>query len=132
MSEKFLSCYQLLLLLWLRFVSILYTIFFWKYPLCISLCIKLCQVLILLTFFISDNMLMKNPLFLSTSVSVLLEVSVFHLVPFYFLLQSTGAFIAASRYASATHIPSSVISRGIGWLVRRDLTIHLLACSFST
>ncbi|XP_042005629.1 nucleobase-ascorbate transporter 4-like [Salvia splendens] len=32
------------------------------------------------------------------------------------LCHSTGAFIAASRYASATHIPSSVISRGIGWL----------------
>ncbi|KAL5205330.1 hypothetical protein ABZP36_033539 [Zizania latifolia] len=29
--------------------------------------------------------------------------------------QSTGAFIAASRYASATMIPPSIISRGIGW-----------------
>lgn len=32
------------------------------------------------------------------------------------MVESTGAFIAASRYGSATHIPSSVLSRGIGWL----------------
>ncbi|KAL6846090.1 hypothetical protein ACP4OV_023538 [Aristida adscensionis] len=31
------------------------------------------------------------------------------------LVESTGAFIAASRYASATMIPPSIISRGIGW-----------------
>ncbi|PSR95858.1 Nucleobase-ascorbate transporter like [Actinidia chinensis var. chinensis] len=28
---------------------------------------------------------------------------------------STGGFIAVSRYASATYVPSSVISRGVGW-----------------
>ncbi|KZV56989.1 nucleobase-ascorbate transporter 4 [Dorcoceras hygrometricum] len=32
------------------------------------------------------------------------------------LVESTGAFIAASRYGSATHVPASVLSRGIGWL----------------
>ncbi|KAK0588298.1 hypothetical protein LWI29_037435 [Acer saccharum] len=31
------------------------------------------------------------------------------------LVESTGAFIAVSRYASATHIPPSVMSRGVGW-----------------
>ncbi|PPS19378.1 hypothetical protein GOBAR_AA01177 [Gossypium barbadense] len=32
------------------------------------------------------------------------------------LIESTGKFIAASRYASATPIPPSVHSRGVGWL----------------
>ncbi|XP_057473041.1 nucleobase-ascorbate transporter 6-like [Actinidia eriantha] len=31
------------------------------------------------------------------------------------LVESTGGFIAVSRYASATYVPSSIISRGIGW-----------------
>ncbi|ONM54739.1 Nucleobase-ascorbate transporter 6 [Zea mays] len=31
------------------------------------------------------------------------------------LVESTGAFIGASRYASATMIPPSIISRGVGW-----------------
>ncbi|KAJ8758970.1 hypothetical protein K2173_003208 [Erythroxylum novogranatense] len=31
------------------------------------------------------------------------------------LVESTGGFIAVSRYASATPIPPSVLSRGIGW-----------------
>ncbi|KAF9621166.1 hypothetical protein IFM89_016660 [Coptis chinensis] len=31
------------------------------------------------------------------------------------LIESTGTFIAISRYGSATHIPPSVLSRGIGW-----------------
>ncbi|XP_022891532.1 nucleobase-ascorbate transporter 6-like [Olea europaea var. sylvestris] len=31
------------------------------------------------------------------------------------LVESTGAFIAVSRYASATPIPHSVLSRGVGW-----------------
>ncbi|KAG8372699.1 hypothetical protein BUALT_Bualt12G0093900 [Buddleja alternifolia] len=30
--------------------------------------------------------------------------------------QSTGSFIAAARYGSATPVPPSVISRGVGWL----------------
>ncbi|MBA0829013.1 hypothetical protein Goarm_013636, partial [Gossypium armourianum] len=32
------------------------------------------------------------------------------------IIESTGTFIAASRYASATPIPPSVHSRGVGWL----------------
>ncbi|KAG6406658.1 hypothetical protein SASPL_134265 [Salvia splendens] len=44
------------------------------------------------------------------------EVCVMLAAAFVAMVESTGAFIAASRYASATHIPSSVISRGIGWL----------------
>ncbi|XP_073003567.1 nucleobase-ascorbate transporter 6-like [Typha latifolia] len=31
------------------------------------------------------------------------------------LVESTGAFIAVSRYSSATPVPPSVLSRGIGW-----------------
>ena len=31
--------------------------------------------------------------------------------------QSTGAFIAVSRYASATPLPPSILSRGVGWQV---------------
>ncbi|XP_031492119.1 nucleobase-ascorbate transporter 6-like [Nymphaea colorata] len=31
------------------------------------------------------------------------------------LVESTGTFFAVSRYASATHIPPSILSRGIGW-----------------
>ncbi|XP_057788123.1 nucleobase-ascorbate transporter 4 isoform X2 [Salvia miltiorrhiza] len=44
------------------------------------------------------------------------EVFVMLAAAFVAMIESTGAFIAASRYGSATHIPSSVISRGIGWL----------------
>ncbi|KAM1003010.1 hypothetical protein FF1_003325 [Malus domestica] len=32
------------------------------------------------------------------------------------IIESTGTFIAASRYGSATPIPPSVLSRGVGWL----------------
>ncbi|OIV91146.1 hypothetical protein TanjilG_30368 [Lupinus angustifolius] len=32
------------------------------------------------------------------------------------IIESTGAFIAASRFGSATPIPPSVLSRGVGWL----------------
>ncbi|XP_027125120.2 nucleobase-ascorbate transporter 6 [Coffea eugenioides] len=31
------------------------------------------------------------------------------------LVESTGAFIAVSRYASATYMPPSILSRGVGW-----------------
>ncbi|KAM7479928.1 hypothetical protein LguiA_028141 [Lonicera macranthoides] len=31
------------------------------------------------------------------------------------LVESTGGFIAVSRYASATYMPPSVLSRGVGW-----------------
>ncbi|KAG8368492.1 hypothetical protein BUALT_Bualt15G0051300 [Buddleja alternifolia] len=44
------------------------------------------------------------------------EVLVVLAATFVAMVESTGAFIAASRYASATHIPASVFSRGIGWL----------------
>ncbi|CAN6550667.1 unnamed protein product [Malus baccata var. baccata] len=36
-------------------------------------------------------------------------------VSFVALVESTGAFIAVSRYASATPLPPSVLSRGVGW-----------------
>ncbi|RWW59698.1 hypothetical protein BHE74_00033352 [Ensete ventricosum] len=36
-------------------------------------------------------------------------------------VQSTGAFIAVTRYASATPLPPSVLSRGIGWQVFRTV-----------
>ncbi|GFZ16884.1 Xanthine/uracil permease family protein [Actinidia rufa] len=39
------------------------------------------------------------------------------------LIESTGAFKAASRYASATPPPPSVLSRGAGWLVAFDTTV---------
>ncbi|GAV81135.1 Xan_ur_permease domain-containing protein [Cephalotus follicularis] len=31
------------------------------------------------------------------------------------IVESTGTYIAASRYGSATHVPPSVLSRGVGW-----------------
>ncbi|BFG32610.1 hypothetical protein CerSpe_188840 [Prunus speciosa] len=31
------------------------------------------------------------------------------------LIESTGAFIAVSRYASATPVPPAILSRGVGW-----------------
>ena len=37
--------------------------------------------------------------------------------PCVLLEQSTGAFFAVSRYAGATPIPPSVLSRGVGWQV---------------
>ncbi|CAK7330191.1 unnamed protein product [Dovyalis caffra] len=36
------------------------------------------------------------------------------------VVESTGTIIAASRYGSATPLPPSVLSRGIGWLVGHD------------
>ncbi|KAK7859696.1 putative nucleobase-ascorbate transporter 10, partial [Quercus suber] len=38
------------------------------------------------------------------------------LLIFPFYLQSTGTFFATARYGSATPVPPSVISRGVGWL----------------
>ncbi|GKV19808.1 hypothetical protein SLEP1_g30026 [Rubroshorea leprosula] len=32
------------------------------------------------------------------------------------IIESTGTYIAATRFGSATHIPPSILSRGIGWL----------------
>lgn len=37
---------------------------------------------------------------------------------FHFLIQSTGGFIAVARYASATPLPPSILSRGVGWQVK--------------
>jgi len=51
-------------------------------------------------------------------------------------LQSTGAFIAVSRYASATPLPPSVLSRGVGWQVNTVYEFqifprpNLLACLY--
>ncbi|KAH9773464.1 nucleobase-ascorbate transporter 7 [Citrus sinensis] len=42
------------------------------------------------------------------------------------LVESTGAFIAVSRYASATPLPPSILSRGIGWQVDFRLLASLL------
>jgi hypothetical protein len=42
-----------------------------------------------------------------------------HFLNNFMIEQSTGAFIAVSRYASATPIPPSVLSRGVGWQVNR-------------
>lgn len=48
---------------------------------------------------------------------------------FHFLGQSTGTYIAASRYGSATPIPPSVTSRGVGWQVANDtLMSHSYPC----
>lgn len=45
--------------------------------------------------------------------------------------QSTGAFYAVSRYAGATPIPPSVLSRGVGWqvilLMKNDCLCSILA-----
>ncbi|KAF6136872.1 hypothetical protein GIB67_018911 [Kingdonia uniflora] len=43
------------------------------------------------------------------------EVFAMMAASFVSLIESTGTFIAASRYGSATHIPPSVLSRGVGW-----------------
>ncbi|KAK7290058.1 hypothetical protein RIF29_04206 [Crotalaria pallida] len=39
------------------------------------------------------------------------------------LVESTGTFIVVSRYASATPLPPSVLSRGVGW--QQDMYIEL-------
>jgi hypothetical protein len=49
----------------------------------------------------------------------------------YCLMQSTGAFIAVSRYASATPCPPSVMSRGIGWQVPSRLLNLQIFCPSS-
>ncbi|CAI9116008.1 OLC1v1017044C1 [Oldenlandia corymbosa var. corymbosa] len=43
-------------------------------------------------------------------------------------VESTGAFLATARYASATPVPPSVISRGIGWLGVGTLLNGLFGC----
>jgi hypothetical protein len=45
--------------------------------------------------------------------------------------QSTGAFIAVSRYASATPLPPSILSRGVGWQVTGVMIACLLFLSSS-
>lgn len=44
------------------------------------------------------------------------ETSAAMIASFVALIESTGSFIAAARYGSATPVPPSVISRGVGWL----------------
>ncbi|XP_044488781.1 nucleobase-ascorbate transporter 4-like isoform X2 [Mangifera indica] len=45
------------------------------------------------------------------------------------IIESTGTFIAASRYGSATPMPPSVLSRGIGWQVANNFIIsHFIMC----
>uniref|UniRef100_A0A5B7BYG3 Putative nucleobase-ascorbate transporter 4-like n=1 Tax=Davidia involucrata TaxID=16924 RepID=A0A5B7BYG3_DAVIN len=44
------------------------------------------------------------------------EALVMMAAAFVALIESTGTFIAASRFGCATHIPPSVFSRGAGWL----------------
>lgn len=57
----------------------------------------------------------------SIEVSSLFKFSVHHFIPEFmskaFHLQSTGSFLATARYGSATPVPPSILSRGIGWLV---------------
>ena len=40
-----------------------------------------------------------------------------HFLNNFMIEQSTGAFIAVSRHASATPLPPSILSRGVGWQV---------------
>ncbi|PQQ02943.1 hypothetical protein Pyn_11833 [Prunus yedoensis var. nudiflora] len=44
---------------------------------------------------------------------LLLRLPISHI--FVMIKQSTGAFIAVSRYASATPVPPAILSRGVGW-----------------
>ncbi|XP_016506774.1 nucleobase-ascorbate transporter 4-like isoform X2 [Nicotiana tabacum] len=44
------------------------------------------------------------------------EVFLMLAAAFVSLVESTGGFIAAARYGSATYCPASVLSRGAGWL----------------
>ncbi|KAK4354303.1 hypothetical protein RND71_026497 [Anisodus tanguticus] len=49
------------------------------------------------------------------------------------LVESTGAFIAVARYASATPMPPSILSRGVGWQVNvesRDIVSVFLDLPF--
>ncbi|XP_076947598.1 nucleobase-ascorbate transporter 6-like [Bidens hawaiensis] len=43
------------------------------------------------------------------------EVFAMMMAAFVALVESTGGFIAVARYASATHMPPSILSRGVGW-----------------
>jgi len=45
--------------------------------------------------------------------------------------QSTGTYIAVSRYASATPIPPSVLSRGIGWQVNTQKRLKYFSMASS-
>ena len=44
--------------------------------------------------------------------------------------QSTGAFIAVSRYASATPMPPSVLSRGVGWQVIKRIGFFVIETAY--
>lgn len=60
-----------------------------------------------------------KPIVFVALLFVILDGTAYHLQAntSYCMMQSTGAFIAVSRYASATPCPPSVMSRGIGWQV---------------
>ncbi|CAD5312321.1 unnamed protein product [Arabidopsis thaliana] len=47
------------------------------------------------------------------------------------LVESTGTYIAVSRYASATPIPPSVLSRGIGWQVNTQKRLKYFSMASS-
>ena len=64
--------------------------------------------LVALTEVSSSNLTYKNMYLPQT---ILLNLCCFG------LSQSTGTFIAAARYASATPVPPSIVSRGAFWLV---------------
>ncbi|GJW79061.1 putative nucleobase-ascorbate transporter 10 [Tanacetum coccineum] len=73
------------------------------------------------TFDAGDVMVMIFASFVSSiEVSSLSKLSVHHFIPEFmskaFHVQSTGSFLATARYRSATPVPPSILSRGIGWL----------------
>ncbi|KAG8390978.1 hypothetical protein BUALT_Bualt01G0140000 [Buddleja alternifolia] len=71
------------------------------------------------TLFIYIQRMSKIKLSLKTFIlHILIKLTALNLF-FAFIVdywQSTGSFIAAARYGSATPVPPSVISRGVGWL----------------
>ncbi|XP_002510081.2 putative nucleobase-ascorbate transporter 10 isoform X2 [Ricinus communis] len=57
------------------------------------------------------------------------EIFAMMAVAFVSLFESTGTFFATARYGSATPVPPSVISRGIGWLGIGVLFSGFFGCS---
>ncbi|KAJ0973680.1 hypothetical protein J5N97_015645 [Dioscorea zingiberensis] len=60
-------------------------------------------------------------LFIGTEVASCIEVGLPAIILLVFFSQSTGTLIAVQRYASATPVPPSIFSRGIGWQVTNIL-----------
>ncbi|KAK6128199.1 hypothetical protein DH2020_038058 [Rehmannia glutinosa] len=50
---------------------------------------------------------------------------IFMLLIIFYIRLSTGGFIAVSRYASATPLPPSILSRGVGWQVNVLLPVGI-------